>query len=147
MNQAHGWGDLATAVAARQASLAAATPPDVVRPFAAPLVAANRYQDAAMLAFHLPGHPEVPSLNLGGRPNQYDLWPAAPDRLRFGGTMLLVLELPRAGGTPPTIAALAAVFPHITPGDTIALTRDGRPVARRQLWTLAGWTGTWPTPQ
>lgn len=147
VNQAHGWGDLATAVAARQASLAAATPPDVVRPFAAPLVAANRYQDAAMLAFHLPGHPEVPSLNLGGRPNQYDLWPAAPDRLRFGGTMLLVLELPRAGGTPPAIAALAAVFPHITPGDTIALTRDGRPVARRQLWTLAGWTGTWPTPQ
>ncbi len=145
VNQAHGWTDLATAVAQRQASLAAATPSDMVGPSTAPLVAANRYQDAAMLAFHLPGHPQVPSLNLGGRPNQYDLWTAAPDRLTVGGAMLLVLELPRGGGTPPAIAALSAVFPRITPGDTIALTRDGRTVARRQLWTLTGWTGTWPS--
>jgi len=144
VNQAHGWTDLATAVAQRQASLATA-PSDVVGPSTAPLVAANRYQDAAMLAFHLPGHPQVPSLNLGGRPNQYDLWTAAPDRLTVGGAMLLVLELPRGGGTPPAIAALSAVFPRITPGDTIALTRDGRTVARRQLWTLTGWTGTWPS--
>jgi 4-amino-4-deoxy-L-arabinose transferase-like glycosyltransferase len=144
VNQAHGWTDLATAVAQRQASLATA-PSDAVGPSAAPLVAANRYQDAAMLAFHLPGHPQVPSLNLGGRPNQYDLWTAAPDRLTVGGAMLLVLELPRGGGTPPAIAALSAVFPRITPGDTIALTRDGRTVARRQLWTLTGWTGTWPS--
>ena len=145
VNQAHGWTDLATAVAQRQASLAAATPSDMVGPSSAPLVAANRYQDAAMLAFHLPEHPQVPSLNLGGRPNQYDLWPAAPDRLTIGGTMLLVLELPRNGTTPPAISALRAVFPRITPGDTIALTRDGRTVARRQLWTLTGWTGTWPS--
>ncbi|MEY3701296.1 MAG: hypothetical protein RI891_588 [Gemmatimonadota bacterium] len=145
VNQAHGWTDLATAVAQRQASLAAATPSDMVGPSTAPLVAANRYQDAAMLAFHLPGHPQVPSLNLGGRPNQYDLWTAAPDRLTVGGAMLLVLELPRGGGTPPAIAALSPVFPRITPGDTIALTRDGRTVARRQLWTLTGWTGTWPS--
>ncbi len=144
VNQAHGWTDLATAVAQRQASRATA-PSDVVGPSSAPLVAANRYQDAAMLAFHLPGHPQVPSLNLGGRPNQYDLWTAAPDRLTVGGAMLLVLELPRGGGTPPVIAALSAVFPRITPGDTIALTRDGRTVARRQLWTLTGWTGTWPS--
>ena len=144
VNQAHGWTDLATAVAQRQASLATA-PSDVVGPSTAPLVAANRYQDAAMLAFHLPGHPQVASLNLGGRPNQYDLWTAAPDRLTVGGAMLLVLELPRGGGTPPAIAALSAVFPRITPGDTIALTRDGRTVARRQLWTLTGWTGTWPS--
>lgn len=87
VNQAHGWSDLAAAVdSARRAVAGSAN--------AEPLVAANRYQDAAMLAFHLPGHPDVTSLNLGGRPNQYDLWPAAPDRLRFGGTMLLVLELP-----------------------------------------------------
>ncbi|MFZ9898450.1 MAG: ArnT family glycosyltransferase [Gemmatimonadaceae bacterium] len=145
VNQAHGWTDLATAVAQRQASLAAATPSDMVGPSTAPLVAANRYQDAAMLAFHLLGHPQVPSLNLGGRPNQYDLWTAAPDRLTVGGAMLLVLELPRGGGTPPAIAALSAVFPRITPGDTVALTRDGRTVARRQLWTLTGWTGTWPS--
>ncbi len=144
VNQAHGWTDLAAAVEAQRTALAASTPPDVVGAPVAPLVAANRYQDAAMLAFHLPGHPEIPSLNLGGRANQYDLWPAAPDRLTVGGTMLLVLELPRDGGTPPAIAALTAVFPRITPGDTIALTRDGRTVARRQLWTLTGWTGTWP---
>lgn len=145
VNQAHGWTDLAAAVEARRTALAAATPSDLVGPSTAPLVAANRYQDAAMLAFHLPGHPQVPSLNLGGRANQYDLWAAAPDRMTIGGTMLLVLELPRDGGAPPAITALAAVFPRITPGDTIALTRDGRTVARRQLWTLTGWTGTWPS--
>src|SRR6202012_5335092 len=43
-------------------------------------VATNRYQDAAELAFHLKGHPTVFSLNLGGRPNEYDLWPQVSDK-------------------------------------------------------------------
>ena len=37
-------------------------------------VAAERYQDASELAYHLKSHPRVYSLNLLGRANQYDLW-------------------------------------------------------------------------
>ena len=54
-------------------------------------MAANRYQDAAELAFNLPGQPEVFSLNLGGRDNQYRYWPGFPERARAGDDLLLVL--------------------------------------------------------
>ena len=37
-------------------------------------VAAERYQDASELAYHMKAHPRVYSLNLLGRANQYDLW-------------------------------------------------------------------------
>jgi len=137
VNQAHGWDGLATAVDSARRTVTASTG-------TAPLVAANRYQDAAMLAYHLPDHPDVDALNLGGRPNQYALWPRVADRAAPGATLLLVLELPRDGGTPGPIRQLAGHFRTITPNDTILLRRDGRTVARRQLWTLSDWAGTWP---
>jgi 4-amino-4-deoxy-L-arabinose transferase-like glycosyltransferase len=38
-------------------------------------VCANRYQDAALLAFYLPDHPRTFTLNFESRDNQYSLWP------------------------------------------------------------------------
>ena len=137
VNQAHGWDGLAADVDAARRTVAKATGRE-------PLLAANRYQDAAMLAFHLPGHQTIDALNLGGRPNQYALWPRVADRAAPGATLLLVLELARDGGVPGPIRALTPHFASIVPGDTIALRRADRIVARRQLWTLTGWAGTWP---
>ena len=38
-------------------------------------VCANRYQDAALLAFYLPDHPRTFTLNFASRGSQYALWP------------------------------------------------------------------------
>ncbi len=55
-------------------------------------VAANRYQDASELAFHLPDQPTVFALNLASRRNQYDLWATAHDRMRTGDGLVVAFE-------------------------------------------------------
>lgn len=136
VSKAHGWPELARAVDSARRTLAL---PDG----APPAVAANRYQDAAMLSFHMPGQPSVTALNLGARRNQYDLWTRYAETQRPGADLLLVLEIPRAG-MPGPIRRLVMHYTSITPGPTIPLLRDGETVGRRQLWTLRGWDGTWP---
>jgi 4-amino-4-deoxy-L-arabinose transferase-like glycosyltransferase len=106
-------------------------------------VAANRYQDAAELAFHLTDHPTVFSLDVGGRPSQYDLWPGFPDLARPGDGLVLVLD--DDAGTPGPITALLPCFTSIARGDAVDLTRGGQLVARRRIWQLSGWRGSWPT--
>jgi 4-amino-4-deoxy-L-arabinose transferase-like glycosyltransferase len=128
VNQAHGWEALATALA---------VPPQTP-------VAANRYQDAAMLAFHFPGQPTVTALNLGSRPNQFDLWPRFAETAQPGDSLVLVLGVPRDGEIPPPIAALLDHFETVRAGAVIPLRRDGREIGRRQGWMLTGWRGTWP---
>lgn len=128
VNQAHGWEELATALT---------VPPNTP-------VAANRYQDAAMLAFHLPGQPVVTALNIGSRPNQFDLWPRFADTARPGDSLVIVLGLPRDGEIPAPITALLDHFTSVRAGATTPLRRDGRVIGQRQGWMLAGWRGTWP---
>lgn len=136
VSQAYGWDGLAQSVDSARRAIAAPGAP-------LPEVAANRYQDAAMLAFHSPTRPAVTALNLGGRRNQYDLWTRFSDAARPGADLLLVLEVPREG-LPGPIRRLVMNFASVTPGPIIPLLRDGEPVARRQLWTLRGWDGAWP---
>lgn len=128
VNQAHGWETLATALA---------VPPNTP-------VAANRYQDAAMLAFHLPGQPVVTALNIGSRPNQFDLWPRFADMVQPGDSLFVVLGLPRDGEIPPPITALLDHFATVRAVEPIPLLRDGRKIGERQGWMLTGWRGTWP---
>jgi 4-amino-4-deoxy-L-arabinose transferase-like glycosyltransferase len=45
----------------------------LVDPARALPLAVNRYQEAALLAFYLPDHPETIALNIGARDNQYSL--------------------------------------------------------------------------
>lgn len=132
VSKAHGWDQLARAVDSARATLPAGTP-----------VAANRYQDAAMLGFHLADHPHAYSLNLGARRNQYDLWPRFTDEARAGASMLLVLEEP-AEGTPGPIRRLDGHFAALEPGPLVTMRRGDEYVGRRRLWVLSGWAGTWP---
>lgn len=138
VSQAHGWDRLALSVDSARRTL-------TVRGGAMPQVAANRYQDAALLSFHMLGQPEVTALNLGGRRNQYDLWERYRDRAVAGSDLLLVLEMPREAGTwPGPVRRLIMHYSSVEPGPIIELRRDDEPVTRRQLWTLRGWDGAWP---
>ncbi len=105
-------------------------------------VAADRYQDASELAFHLPDQPEVFSLNLTGRPNTYDLWPTFPDRAHPGDAMLLVID--EVAGKHPALAALEPHFERVTQGEMVTLARDGDPVKYLRVWMLDRWRGSWP---
>lgn len=133
--RAHGWGDLAAAVhRVRVARL----PLSSQRAW----VAADRYQDASELAFHLSDHPEVFSLNLAGRPNAYDLWPVFPGRAAPGDAMILVLD--EVAGTHPTLAMLGPHFERVSRDAMVTLARNGDPVKYLRLWVLDRWRGSWP---
>ncbi|HSY82991.1 MAG TPA: glycosyltransferase family 39 protein [Gemmatimonadaceae bacterium] len=109
-------------------------------------VATNRYQDAAELAFHLNNHPTVFSLNIGGRPNEYDLWPQLSERARAGDTVLVVV--PDESHTPDAIVALLPHCRSMARGDTVELRRGREVIGARRIWTCAGWiTAGTPLPR
>jgi 4-amino-4-deoxy-L-arabinose transferase-like glycosyltransferase len=105
-------------------------------------LAADRYQDAAELAFCTRGNPRVFALNIGGRPNQYDLWPSFADEARVGDALVAVLD---TGSTEAELSrVLLPYFASATARATIALTRGTDTVAVRRVWLFAGWHGAWP---
>lgn len=138
MAKAYGWDALGARVGGAMRS-AAAGQSSGTRVWAA----ADRYQDASELAFHVPGRPMVFSLNLGGRHNQYDLWPRFPDLAHPGDALVVALDEAPPGTMPPAIARLAPYFATVQRGELVAMPRDGEIVARRRLWTLGGWRGGW----
>jgi 4-amino-4-deoxy-L-arabinose transferase-like glycosyltransferase len=108
-------------------------------------IATNRYQDAAELAFHLEKHPMVFSLNIGGRPNEYDLWPLVSEQARAGDTLLVVIP-----DEPHTPDAIVALLPHclsMERGDTVELRRGREVMGARRVWTCAGWLGGTALPR
>jgi 4-amino-4-deoxy-L-arabinose transferase-like glycosyltransferase len=104
-------------------------------------IAAERYQDASELAYHLTSHPRVYSLNLVGRSNQYDLWVTFNERAGLGAGMILVLDDQK--GEPREIRKLSCCF-HVDPGESVALMRGDSFVTRKRLWFLSQWNGEWP---
>ncbi len=104
--------------------------------------AAERYQDASELAFHLNRHPRVFSLNLTGRANQYDLWGTFAERAPAGASMLLVLD--DEPTDPRVIRKLTCCFRRIDARESVALVRRGATSSRKRLWFLSGWNGEWP---
>jgi 4-amino-4-deoxy-L-arabinose transferase-like glycosyltransferase len=105
-------------------------------------VAANRYQDAAQLAFHLPGNPTVFSLNIAGRPNQYDFWPGFTDRARPGEALLVIHDEGARGE-----ALMQPFRPHfetLRAGPLVELRRGDGLISVRRVWVLEGWRGGWP---
>ena len=133
--RAFGWNDLAAAVHRVRA------PRLAISSFRT-WVAADRYQDASELAFHLPDQPEVFSLNLSGRPNTYDLWPGFPERATAGDAMILVVD--EVAGRHATLALLEPHFERVTPDSMVTLARDGDPVKYLRIWVLDRWRGSWP---
>ncbi len=136
--RAAGWDDLARTV---NRAYAARLPLSSYRTW----VAADRYQEAAALAFHLPDRPETFALNLTTRPNQYDFWPAFRDRAQPRDAMILVVD--EVAGEHPTVALLSPHFSATTRGELAVLARDGDPVKHLRIWVLDGWRGTWPGPR
>ena len=82
-------------------------------------VAADRYQDASELAFHMRGQPVTFSLNLAGRANQYDLWPGFPRVAQPGDELVLVLD--DSDDTHPALRRLASHFREIRPGSAVEI--------------------------
>ena len=124
--RAHGWETLATAVDAAR-----------IDPFLAGTteqwVAADRYQDASELAFHLAGQPVVFSLNLGGRSNQYDLWPTAYDKMRPGEGLVAVFDANPHGDALAT--RVGSWFETRKRGETVRLTRGDGVITERRIWS------------
>jgi len=133
--QAAGWETMAAAVARARDSLAAASR-------ATTWVAADRYQDASLLAFHDPEGGATFSLNLAGRRNQYDLWPGFMNLAAQGDNLILVVDNTREPHY--AVAALTPYFTAVRRGELVTLRRDGTGVGDRQLWILEGWRGGWP---
>jgi hypothetical protein len=105
-------------------------------------LAADRYQEASQMAFWLPGHPETFALNLGGRRNQYDLWPAFRDRAHVGDRLVIALD--ETVGEHGTIVALTPHFASILRGELVEMHRGNGLIGLRRIYTLDGWRGTWP---
>ena len=105
----------------------------------------DRYQDAAEAAFHLADHPDVFSLNLAGRANQYDFWPRFPARARRGDALVVAVDDP-PGEVHAAVQRLAPYFAAVVRGDSVALHRntDEPPIGTRRIWVLRGWSGSWP---
>jgi uncharacterized protein Usg len=134
--RAAGWNDLAAAaISAERRSPSGAQH--------GTWVAADRYQDAAEIAFHLPDYPTVFSLNFGGRSNQYDLWPAFPDVAKAGDALVLALD--ERLEVHETVERLATCFQSFVRDSLVNLSTRRGVVSQRRLWILHGWNGSWPT--
>lgn len=132
--RAYGWDALATAASAARDAAGR-------DPGRHAWLAADRYQDAAEIAFLAAGHPRVFALNLGGRRNQYDLWPSFAVTARPGDALVVVVDTAADAGV---ASALGAHFGGVSRGAVVALRRGAGTVAVRRIWTFAGWNGSWP---
>lgn len=133
--RAFGWDHLA-----RAAERAASAPQSSV--YDKSWLAADRYQEASEIAFWASGNPETFALNLGGRPNQYDLWPKFHERARPGDRLVVALD--ETLGVHDAIVALTPYFASVLRGELVELRRGSDVVALRRLYTLDGWRGGWP---
>ena len=137
VDRAYGWDQLAARADAARALTAASTPRG-----AAVWLAADRYQDAAELALHADGTPRVFAFNLGGRPNEYDLWPSFADAARRGDALVLALDASPGGDD--VARRIAPYFGSMQALERVAMTHERDTVAARRLWSFRDWRGGWP---
>jgi 4-amino-4-deoxy-L-arabinose transferase-like glycosyltransferase len=124
-----GFRELALRVAAVRDSVARGGTPVAI--------AAQKYQDASELAWWIPGHPEVRSINTGYRPNQYDFWRPSHEWLNSS----LVLVGPADGADSaiaanPGLTALEPRYQRITLIGIVELGRGGTVRERKRIWLL-----------
>ena len=127
--RAHGWELVAAAMSLDRSSLASQESRKV-------WVAADRYQDASELAFHMDGQPRVFSLNLAGRANQYDLWARLGDLAAPGDAMIAFLDDSPSGDDVAEQAG--AWFEEIRRGPTVELRRGNGVIGRHVIWMYRG---------
>jgi len=136
----YGWDSLAAHVAAARADSARNEPSRT----AATWIAGERYQEASELAYHLPDHPVTFTINVDGRPNEFDLWPAFAERAHAGDRLVLVLKVHPTPDGDRVVAALAPHFQHVALREVVALERGSIVRGTRRIWVLDGWRGDWP---
>ncbi|MGB5527214.1 MAG: glycosyltransferase family 39 protein [Gemmatimonadota bacterium] len=130
--QGHGWGSLAGETEDVRTRLLEAGCPTVH-------VATNRYQEASELAFHLPHHPAVFSLNVRRRSNQYAIWPGFEDTASVGDCLVFV---DIDDGWARQIAQdLGVRFDATSEIGPTQRKRGGGVTADYRLWAFTGWTG------
>jgi 4-amino-4-deoxy-L-arabinose transferase-like glycosyltransferase len=105
-------------------------------------VAADRYQDAAEIAWHSGDRLDVFALNIGGRPNQYDLWPGFASRAFPGDRLILAVD--ETQGPHDTIKALSSYFESVVRGELVDVARGSSVITVRRIYVLDGWRGGWP---
>ena len=96
------------------------------------------------MAYHLPDHPVTFNINVDGRPNEYDLWPAFAERAHAGDRLVLVLKVHPTPDGDRVAAVLAPHFDHVALRDVVALERGSTVRGTRRIWVLDGWHGDWP---
>lgn len=104
----------------------------------------DRYQEASEIAFHLATHPETFSLNIEGRPNQYDLWPAFADVAHRGDDLMLAFEVQSADSVGPVVRRLRPYFDDARLMDVVDLRRGSELRTQRRVWLLERWHASWP---
>lgn len=125
ISKAYGWSDLAQAVQSAQTKAHGCS---------VTWIAADRYQDASELAFNLPDNPRVFALNLGGRANQYDLWPRIYSVAQPTDCALIVVDTGDPGER--VVRRLGAAQATLL-GPALLAWR-GAPVGRRAIWLVRG---------
>lgn len=135
--QGHGWESLAEVTEVARAEFLGAGCPSVH-------VATNRYQEASELAFHLPGHPAVFSLNVRRRSNQYAVWPGFEDTANAGDCLVFVDIDDR--GARRIADGLGDRFDSMTEIGPTQRKRGRGVTADYRLWGFTGWTGESLTP-
>lgn len=136
--RAYGWDTLAAAVeSARRDGFLDGTV-DV-------WLAADRYQEASAITFHLRDHPAVFSLNLNGRTNQFDLWETAYEKIRPGDGLVAVFDDNPAGDA--IAARVGTWFREMHAGPHVVLKREDGVIAHRRLWLYRIATDVPPRPR
>ena len=132
IGDAHGWNTVAAETDQAIAELSADGCPRV-------FVAGNRYQETSELGFHLSGQPDVFSLNLASRTNQYDLWPTFTDLAEPGDCLLFVA--PDGGSELLVAERLAPAFASFEDLGRVERMRGSTGVGRTRIRAFRSWSG------
>jgi len=132
MGEAYGWNVVAAATDSVAAGLRAEGCPRV-------WVAGNRYQESSELAFFLAGQPDVFSLNLISRTNQYDLWPGFTDLAEPGDCLLFVA--PDGGSELLVTERIAPAFDSWEDLGRVERMRGSNEVGRTRIRAFRSWSG------
>jgi 4-amino-4-deoxy-L-arabinose transferase-like glycosyltransferase len=111
------------------------------------LVAAQKYQDASELAWWMPYHPNILSINIGYRANQYDLWQQLRDRAQIGSALIVVGPADGADSLiemNPGLTALAPHYQRVLLLGIVELGRGGSVRERKRIWLLDPLTSPLP---
>jgi hypothetical protein len=110
-------------------------------------IGADRYQDVSELVYRsgdVNPYRVAFCICLGGRHNQYELWPTFPERAKPGDALILVLDETPPGEIHGTARQLTPYFTTVRRGSVAPLLRGADTVSVRRLWILEGYRGGWP---